>query len=114
MFKKILSSIVIVCFFLNTGGVYTQAQAGTILNIPAPGTLVSLSLKFTPALIKGLTVHKDNPFLFDFIVDPRHDTSLRGASSKDPVIASQAKQSLKEQSLRMIKYFFASLTIPDK
>jgi len=81
--------------------------AQTVMDLPAPGTMVSVSPSFEPALIKGLTVHKDNPFLFDFIVDPGQDVSLRGASFA-------TKQSLKEQSLRMIKYFFAALTIPDK
>src|ERR1700733_2817600 len=72
--------------------------AQTALDLPVPGTMVLVSPSFEPALIKGLTVHQDNPFLFDFIVDPGQDRSL------------QAKQSLKEQSDRMIKYFFASLT----
>ena len=47
-----------------------KIYAQTILDLPAPGTMVSVSPSFEPALIKGLTVHQDNPFLFDFIVDP--------------------------------------------
>jgi len=62
--------------------------------------MVSVSSNFEPALIKGLTVHQDNPFLFDFIVDPGQ--------------SKLSKEVLKDESLRMIKYFFAALTIPDK
>jgi len=70
--------------------------------------MVSVSPNFDPALIRGLTVHKDNPFLFDFIVDP-------GQEYPSVIARSEAtKQSFKDQADRMIKYFFASLTIPDK
>jgi hypothetical protein len=77
-----------------------RLYAQTILDLPAPGTMVSVSPSFEPALIKGLTVHKDNPFLFDFIVDPGQ--------------SKLSRQALKDESDRMIKYFFAALTIPDK
>src|ERR1700677_5145335 len=100
MFKKVLSLTVIICFFLTTLGPYPQAHADSILDLPAPGTMVSVSPNFEPALIKGLTVHKDNPFLFDFIVDPGQ--------------SKVSKSVFKDESDRMIKYFFAALTIPDQ
>jgi len=100
VFKKILSVTTIVSFLFTSIGPITPAHADFILNLPAPGTMVSVSPNFEPALIRGLTVHRDNPFLFDFIVDPGQ-SKLSG-------------QALKEESDRMIKYFFASLTIPDK
>ena len=100
MFKRILSLTVIVCFFLTTLCPLPQAHADSILGLPVPGTMVSTSPSFEPALIKGLTVHKDNPFLFDFIVDPGQ--------------SKVSKEVLKDESLRMIKYFFAALTIQDK
>ncbi len=74
--------------------------AQTVLDLPAAGTMVSVSPSFDPALIRGLTVHRDNPFLFDFIVDPGQ--------------SKLSRQVLKDESDRMIKYFFAALTIPDK
>jgi len=85
-----------------------KLYAQSVLDLPAPGTMVSLSPSFEPALIRGLTVHQDNPFLFDFIVDPGQD--LRGVIAR----SEATKQSLKAQADRMIKYFFAALTIPDK
>src|SRR5260221_4851466 len=96
--KRLIALFVCVTFIAS----YYQpvyAQDFSINQLPVPGTMVSVSPRFEPALIRGLTVHKDNPFLFDFIVDP--------GQSKMP------KAVLKDESERMIKYFFAALTIPD-
>src|SRR5271154_3905390 len=69
--------------------------------------MVHLSPPLDPPILKGIKVHPDNPFRFDFILD-------QGNS----VIASEAKQSQQEQlkieSTKLIKYFLASLTIPEK
>jgi len=62
--------------------------------------MVNLSPAYEPAIIKGLTVHKDNPFLFDFIVDVGQD-KMDGAP-------------LKAEGNKLIKYFLASLAIPEK
>jgi len=99
MFKRSLRLIVIICFFLTSLGPMSQAHAD-ILNLPAPGSMVNLSPAYQPVMIKGLTVHKDNPFLFDFIVDVGQD-HLSG-------------EPLKKEGEKLIKYFLASLAIPDK
>jgi len=101
MFKKIrkATSITILVAFVATS-IKMPVFAQTALDLPAPGTMISVSSVFEPALIKGLTVHKDNPFLFDFIVDPGQ--------------SKFSKEVLKDESDRMVKYFFAALTIPDK
>ena len=62
--------------------------------------MVNLSPAYEPVIIKGLTVHKDNPFLFDFIVDVGQD--------------KMAGEALKNEGEKLIKYFLASLAIPDK
>jgi len=100
MFRKALSLNVVVCFFLTAVGPYPQAHADFVLNLPAPGTMVNLSPAYEPVIIKGLTVHKDNPFLFDFIVDIGQD-KLSG-------------ELLKKEGEKLIKYFLAGLAIPDK
>ena len=100
MFKKILSLNVIICFFLTTLGPIPKSHADTVLGLPAPGTMVSLSPAYQPVIIKGLTVHKDNPFLFDFIVDVGQDR--------------MSGESLKKEGEKLIKYFLASLAIPDR
>jgi len=62
--------------------------------------MINLSPAYEPVMIKGLTVHKDNPFLFDFIVDIGQDR--------------MSGQPLKNEGEKLIKYFLASLAIPDK
>ena len=79
--KKFLSSFITFCLFLTSLGPFPVAHADTIFNFPKPGTMVLLSPAYEPALIKGLTVHSDNPFLFDFILDTGNDMSLRGAQA---------------------------------
>src|SRR5471030_2240271 len=68
--------------------------------MPNPGMRVHLSPDFTPAELKGITIHPENPLMFDFIVH-------RG----DKVL-SYAKK--KEEYKRLIKYFLASLAVPDE
>ncbi len=74
--------------------------AGLPFILPKPGTRVTLSPAFEPVLIKGLKVHPEDPFKFDFIVDPG-DEKL---SADD----------FKKTSQRMVNYFLASLAIPEK
>lgn len=62
--------------------------------------MVNLSPAYKPVLLKGVTIHKDNPFLFDFIIDPGQDR-LRG-------------ETLKKEGEKLVKYFLASLAIPEK
>ena len=100
MFKKVLSLAVIVCFSLTTLGPLPKAHADTVLGLPQPGTMVNLSPAYEPVIIKGLTVHKDNPFLFDFIVDVGQD--------------KMSGEPLKKEGEKLIKYFLAGLAIPDK
>ena len=71
----------------------------TLLNLPAPGTMVSVSPAFTPALINGITIHPENPLEFDFIVGTG-DEKLQGKAFED-------------ESTKLIKYFLASLTVPE-
>lgn len=77
-----------------------KAHADEFLGLPKPGAMVNLSPAYMPAMIKGLTVHKDNPFMFDFIVDTGQDRL--------------AGQVLKNEGNKLIKYFLASLAIPEK
>lgn len=59
-----------------------------------------LSPPVDPPILKGIKVHADNPFEFDFILD-KGDSEL-------------ADNALKDESSKLIKYFLASLTIPEK
>jgi DnaJ-domain-containing protein 1 len=68
--------------------------------LPAPGVRVSLSPEYNPLILKGLKVHPDNPFRFDFILDQGDSLFQQGP--------------FKTEAARLIKYFLTSLTIPDK
>jgi hypothetical protein len=98
MFKRIaraMLAVLLVFTFIPVKPSYSQDFL-----LPAPGTMVNLSPAFEPPLIKGMTIHKDNPFLFDFIVDS-------GQAQMNDV-------ELKAEGDKLIKYFFACMTIPDQ
>lgn len=61
--------------------------------------MVNLSPGFTPALLKGIVVHPENPLTFDFIV------------YKGDRLLTAAQKS--QEYTKLIKYFLASLAIPD-
>ena len=75
--------------------------------MPKPGQMMALSTAYSPVVLKGIKLDPKNPFRFQFFVDTGSDMSLRGASFA-------TRQSIKEQSSKLIKYFLASLTIPEK
>ena len=95
--------------FLSNGLALPLAHAQDLV-LPAPGTRVALSPAFSPPVLKGIKVHPDNPFRFDFILD-------KGDGSADVIPAKagiQQQEQLKIEAQRLIKYFFASLTVPDR
>ncbi len=97
----------IFAFLFNTFGplpVYAQDFV-----LPAPGVRVNLSPEFNPPILKGIKVHPDNPFRFDFILDKGDEYNRHPERSE----GSQQEQ-LKNEATRLIKYFLASLTIPEK
>jgi len=64
--------------------------------------MVPLTESFAPTTIRGIKLYKDNPFKFDFIMD-------LGESQLDP-----DDPAVKETGKKLIGYFLASLTIPEK
>ncbi len=79
--------------------IYAQSTVPSVLGLPAPGAMLAPTQMYEPPLIKGMTVHPENPLLFDFIVESG-DSNVRGPA-------------LNQEGLRMVEYFLASLTIPD-
>jgi len=98
--KRLIAIIVTISFVLsNFQPVWAQSTEGFNINqLPVPGAMISPSLSFVPVLLKGLVIHPNQPFNFDFIVDSGND--------------STAKANIQEQSQRMIRYFLTALTIP--
>ena len=68
--------------------------------LPSPGTMVNLSPAYTPASLKGITIHPDNALQFDFLIE----------KSQENFNTEQKR----EEYTKLIKYFLASLTIADK
>ena len=99
-FFKITASLTVLIFSLSVILTSATSSAQNIPNLPPPGMMVSTTSAFTPALIKGLTIHPENPLLFDFIVDGGQQ--------------HLQNQALKEESNKLIKYFLAALTIPEE
>ena len=99
---------ILTAFFINTLGPISVVQAQEF-KLPAPGVMVRLSPPLDPPILKGIKVHPDNPFRFDFVLDKGDGYSRHPERSE----GSQQEQ-LKTESTRLIKYFLAGLTIPDK
>jgi len=70
------------------------------LNLPAPGTMISPGLRFTPASLKGMTLYPENPLKLDFIIDAGD--------------SNQEKKVLHQETENLVKYFLAALTVPEK
>lgn len=98
--KCLISWIILICFVLvGLTGPY-EAGAQESFSLPAAGVLVHLSPEFTPAHLQGITIHPDNGLRFDFLIQ-------KGSR----VLDSDQKR---EEYKRLVKYFMASLTIPDE
>jgi len=100
-----LSGILLITFLFNCIGPLPTAQAQEFV-LPQPGAMVALSPAFNPPILKGIKVHPDNPFRFDFILDV-------GDGSKPSPKGRVWNPPLQEESIKLIKYFLASLTIPE-
>jgi hypothetical protein len=97
--RKVICVFTIITFLISSlatsGLVYAQVMPVAVL----PGQMMSLSPIFTPTLLKGIKINPEKPFQFDFIVD----TGTSG----------MVGESLKDESTKLVRYFLASLTIPE-
>ena len=80
--------------------VQAASQRGGIWGLPAPGVMVKVTAGFAPPVIRGMILHPENPLLFDFIVNTG-DTEFEG-------------EAFKREAIKLVKYFLASLTIPEE
>ena len=74
MSNKFLNVFIIMSFVCSLVAPVPKAHADVLLGLPEPGTMVNLSPSYEPMLIKGLKVHPEDPFLFDFILDTGDDS----------------------------------------
>ena len=96
--RKCVSLVIVVSFMFTSIITPANAQAISTLNLPAPGTMVMQSPAFVPILLKGMTVHPENPMKFDFILDSGNTNFPHDKMIKE--------------SKRLVKYFLASMTVP--
>jgi virulence-associated protein VagC len=102
MFRRFLNTVILLNFIIAT--IMPNPALAQGLSLPVPGAFLDASPAYAPLLITGLSVKPDNPMLFDFIVDT-------GDSGLKAVINDAA---IREESQKLIKYFLASLTLPEK
>ncbi len=96
--KRPLCLGLIFAFLLNINPLPIHAQVAQ--GLPKRAVMMHLSSPVSVAMLKGIKVHSDNPFRFDFILDPGY-SSVADAHN------------LRQESSRLIKYFLASLTTPE-
>ena len=93
--KKVTSAFILVCFLVNAFGPIPIVYAEPIYSVegqfhlPAPGILVHLSPAYNPPILKGIKVHPENPFKFEFILDQgddydRHPERSEGSQKEQP------------------------------
>ncbi len=97
---RIFSYFIAMVFSLSVFVFSSMGYGQGLPDLPQPGTKVLLTPAFAPALIKGLTIHPEDPLQFDFIIDAG-DAGLKGAAFRREVE-------------KLVKYFLASLTVPEK
>jgi len=76
-----------------------NAQNISLDSIPKPGEFIFLSRSFNPPILKGIQFYPNDPLRFDFIVD-KGDADL-------------SEEELRQQISKLIRYFLASLTLPE-
>ncbi|MGE0267309.1 MAG: GNAT family N-acetyltransferase [Candidatus Omnitrophota bacterium] len=107
--SRLVTALIIfmIGFGLTVPAQYTYAQERpgpqpwlSALHLTTPGQMVKTSNLYNPTLIKGLRIYPNNPLRFDFILETGDEKTVDSF--------------LYEESNRLIKYFLASLTIPEK
>ncbi|MBF0387832.1 MAG: hypothetical protein HQL20_08255 [Candidatus Omnitrophica bacterium] len=98
MFRKTLSVLLVI--LIGFGPSLVQAQQFVVSQLPVPGNTVGVSPVFDPVLVKGLVIFPREPLKFRFLVDSGNDQA--------------AADRIKEESERMVKYFLAAVTVPEK
>lgn len=98
LYNRLIWGLVLV-FAIESTSISQVIGYEALATLPAPSTRLSTSTEFSPARLAGLKVNPRNPFQFDFLV---HQGDV-------PLNKAQKKQEYE----RLIKYFLASLTVPD-
>ncbi|MBF0388218.1 MAG: hypothetical protein HQL20_10285 [Candidatus Omnitrophica bacterium] len=96
--KRCIAILLLLPFLMTT--LMPAALASEMPWMPQPGVMVGLTPAFMPAHLRGMVIHPNDPFKFDFLI-------YRG----DQQLSNDQKQA---EYSKLIKYFLASLAIPDE
>ncbi|MFT5170086.1 MAG: hypothetical protein ACI8Q2_000704, partial [Candidatus Omnitrophota bacterium] len=111
LIRKIITCFLVIVFVSSSVGIdqYAYAQLTATpskVTIPPISSVLTLTDPFTPVLLKGVKIDPQNPLQFNFIID-------QGSLAEDQTDSGMKSDSLKDESAKLIKYFLASLTIPE-
>ncbi len=95
--RQSFSLVLAFCFFATS--LYIPAAHSAELTLPQPGTMVPMSVKSEPAMMVGMQVDPKDPFKLNFIMDKGEKTL--------------SKEDQTQEFSKVIKYFLASLTVPN-
>jgi hypothetical protein len=96
---KVFHIFVAVAFLTVSTGIPSDAQEAFGIALPAPGNMVNVSPAYVPAHLIGLQIDPRNPFHLDFLISTGQESPKAMADS--------------QEYLKMVKYFLASLTVPN-
>ncbi|MBF0533350.1 MAG: hypothetical protein HQL23_09720 [Candidatus Omnitrophica bacterium] len=96
-FRKAICSILVLAFLLHSSFGFGQLTGAGLLT--PPRQMLNLSSAYTPVILKGMVINPRDPLQFDFIMD----TGTGRA----------AGERLRREADKSIKYFLASLTVPE-
>ncbi|MEI8011341.1 MAG: hypothetical protein WCI27_02515, partial [Candidatus Omnitrophota bacterium] len=102
-----ISVVISILFLMQTLMPLSYAQGV----LPSGTKLVALSSLFHPPMLSGVKVYAKDPFRFDFILNEGDAAAVAGDGRTSAV---QNGAFSREESLRLIKYFLAALTVPEK
>ncbi|MEI8012526.1 MAG: hypothetical protein WCI27_08645 [Candidatus Omnitrophota bacterium] len=113
--RRLVSGSVV--FFILTGIIpVSLVRSQENMALPIPGGRVLLSQNFDPPLLKGIRVYRNDPFRFDFILDKGdvHQPLLNELAPDTKATHGADRMPSGPDIKRLIKYFLASLTVPEK
>lgn len=96
LFLRFVSFLVLFCFLFTS--TIPRSYAGEVV-LPPYDHILTSGPAFTPVIIRGMVIHPEDPLKFDFLMD----TGTKDLSGKD----------LRLEAEKSIKYFLASLTVPE-
>jgi hypothetical protein len=83
------------------------AYAQAVASLPQPGVMVGFSPSLVPPVLQGLRIDTGNPLRFEFILD-------RGSQAAEPQAeVSISDDLIRQTAARLVRYFCASLTVPE-